>query len=143
MAKILNLLGIRKKAILCRTKVGGNSIYTVMRPITKEQEKELDDNERLIIDNITISKDNIYCYGEFDVNNDEDLNYIKKFNIINLDEENSIHSNLDFETGEVTIEGNLAKIYCCYDPIKWFKYQYLLIGKPNRIIIYKCPKHNL
>ena len=143
MAKILNLLGIRKKAILCRTKVGGNPIYTVMRPITEQQKKELDDNERLVIDNITISKDNIYCYGEFNVNNDEDLNYIKKFNIINLDEENSVHSNLDFETGEVTLEGNIAKVYCCYDAIKWFKYQYLLIGKPNRIIVYKCPKHDL
>ena len=143
MAKIINLLGIRTKAILSRTKVGGNNIYTVMRPITKEQEKELDDKERLEIDGFVISKDNIYCYGEFNVNNDEDLNYIKKFNIINLDEENSIYSNLDFETGEVTIEGNLAKVYCCYDPIKWFKYQYLLIGKPNRIIIYKCPKHFL
>ena len=96
MAKIQNLLGIRTKAILSRTKVGGNPIYTVMRPITEQQEKELDDNERLEIDGFVISKDNIYCYGEFNVNNDEDLKYIKKFNIINLDEENSIYSNLDF-----------------------------------------------
>ena len=143
MPKIIKLFGIRKKAILCRTKVGGNPIFTVMRPITKEQEKEIDVNERLTIDNISISKDNIYCYGEFNVNNEEDLNYIKKFNIINLDEENPIYSDLNFETGDVILEGNIAKTYSCYDVIEWFNYNYILIGKPNRIIIYKCPKHDL
>ena len=143
MAKVINLLGIRKKAILCRIKTLGNFIYTVMRPITEEQEKELDDMEKITIDGITIDKDNIYCYGQFDINNEEDLNYIKKFNIINLEADNAVHSNINYEDGTVTIEGNIAKTYSCYDVVKWFKYQYLLIGKPNRIIVYKCHKHEL
>ena len=143
MAKVINLLGIRKKAILCRIKTLGNFIYTVMRPITEEQEKELDDMEKITIDGITIDKDNIYCYGQFDVNNEEDLNYIKKFNIINLEADNAVHSNINYEDGTVAIEGNIAKTYSCYDVVKWFKYQYLLIGKPNRIIVYKCHKHEL
>lgn len=143
MAKVMNLFGIRKKAILCRTKIMGNFIYTVIRPITKEDEKILDKDEKIVIDGNVVTKDNIYCYGEFNINNPEDINYIKKFNIINFDEINSVHSNYNFEEGTVTIEGNVAKVYSCYDVVKWFKYNYLLIGKPNRILIYKCKKEEL
>ena len=143
MSKVVNLLGIRKKTTLCRIKIMGSFIYTIMRPITQEQEKILDRDEQIEIDGNVISKDKIYCYGEFDVNNPEDINYIKKFNIINLDEENPIHSNYDFDEGNVTIEGNMAKMYSCYDVVKWFKYNYVLIGKPKRILIYKCRKEEL
>ena len=143
MPKVVKLLGIRKKAILCRIKLMGTFVYTVMRPITEEQEKILDRDEQIDIDGNIISKDNIYCYGEFDVTNSEDIEYIKKFNIINLDEVNSVHSNYNFEEGNVVIEGNVAKTYSCYDVVKWFKYNYVLIGKPNRILIYKCKKEEL
>lgn len=143
MAKVVNLLGMREKAILSRTKNLGNYIYVVMKSITKEDEKTLDDEEEININSNIITKDDIYCYGEFDVTNPEDINYVKKFNIINLDNNNQVHSNFDFETGEVIIEGNIAKMHDCYDVVKWFKYNYLLIGKPNRIIIYKCKQENL
>ncbi len=143
MAKVMNLFGIREKAILSRTKNLGNYIYVVMKSITKEDEKTLDNEEELNINGNIITKDDIYCYGEFNVTNSEDINYVKKFNIINLDNNNQVHSNFDFETGEVIIEGNIAKMYDCYDVVKWFKYNYLLIGKPNRIIIYKCKQENL
>ena len=96
MPKVVKLLGIRKKAILCRIKLMGTFVYTVMRPITEEQEKILDRDEQIDIDGNIISKDNIYCYGEFDVTNPEDIEYIKKFNIINLDEINSVHSDYNF-----------------------------------------------
>lgn len=143
MAKVVNLFGIRKKAILCRTKYMGEYTYTVMKEITESQEKELDDLESITIDNKIISKDNIYCYGEIDISNKEDIDYLKKFNIINLDAENNIHANYDYEKGNVLIEGNIAKMSPIWDVIKWFKYNYLLIGKPKRIIIYKCKKCDL
>lgn len=143
MTKVVNLLGIRKKVILFRTKFMGDSIYTVMRELTEEQEKSLDTLESVKIDDNIINKDDIYCYGEFNVDNEEDLNYIKKFNIINLDSENFIHCDYDFKTGEVTITRTLAKTRPTWDSIEWFKYNYLLIGKPKRIIIYKCKKCNL
>lgn len=143
MPKVVNLLGIRTKAILCRIKVMGNYSYTVMRPITEEEEKLIDKDEKITIDDNVIAKDNIYCYGEFDVTNPEDINYIKKFNIINLDEVNSVHSDFNFDEGNVIIEGNVAKTYSCYDVVKWFKYNYVLIGKPSRILIYKCKKEEL
>lgn len=143
MAKIIKLNGIRKKVILCRIKNIGEYQYTVMRAITEAQEKEIDDNEQIEIDGNVFTKDSIYCYGQFDINNPEDLHYVSKFNIINLDDENPVHSGFDFDKGEVVIEGNVAKTYACYDAIKWFKYNYLLLGKPKRIIIYKCKKCEL
>ena len=76
MPKVVNLLGIRTKAILCRIKVMGNYSYTVMRPITEEEEKLIDRDEKITIDDNVITKDNIYCYGEFDITNPEDINYI-------------------------------------------------------------------
>ena len=139
----MNLFGIRERTILSRTKNLGNYIYVVMKSITKEDEKTLDDMEELNINGNIVTKDDIYCYGEFDITNLEDINYVKKFNIINLDSNNQIHSNFDFETGEVIIEDNIVKTHDCYDAVKWFKYNYLLIGKPNRIIIYKCKQENL
>ena len=143
MAKVVNLFGIRKKVILCRTKYMGEYTYTVMKEITESQEKELDDLESINIDNKIISKDNIYCYGEIDISNKEDIDYLKKFNIINLDNENNIHVNYDYEKGNVLIEGNIAKMSPTWNVVEWFKYNYLLVGKPKRIIIYKCKKCDL
>lgn len=143
MPKTVNLFGIREKAILCRIKNMGDYVYTVMRGITDEQEKKLDDVEAINLNGKIVGKADIYCYGQIDVTNEEDLNYLRKFNIINLDAENPIHSGYDYEQGTVFIEGHIAKTKPCWDVIEWFKYNYLLIGKPERIIIYKCKKHDL
>lgn len=56
MEKKLNLLGIRKKVILCHTKSLAGVTYTVMRPITEEDEQNLDKWEYLDIDNKRIDK---------------------------------------------------------------------------------------
>ena len=143
MAKLVKLLGIRMKAILCRTKLMGELVFTVMREITEEDEKKLDTLEAIQIDGKVIGKKEIYCYGEIDINNEQDIAYLKKFNIISLDDENPVHSGYDYEKGNVVIEGNVAKMHPTWDAIEWFKYNYMLIGKPKRVIIYKCKKHDL
>lgn len=56
MEKKVNLLGIRKKVILCHTKSLAGVTYTVMRPITEEDEQNLDKWEYLNIDNKRIDK---------------------------------------------------------------------------------------
>lgn len=143
MAKVIHLHGIRKKVILSRIKQMGRYIYTVLRPITEEEEKFIDINEFIKFDNTTIDKQNIYCYGVIDINNKQDINYIDKFNLINLDDENFVHSNFDYENGTVQIDNNVVLKHPTWDNIKWFKYNYLLIGKPKRVIIYKCKEHEL
>lgn len=56
MEKKLNLLGIRKKVILCHTKSLAGVTYTVMRPITEEDEQNLDKLECINIDGKRIDK---------------------------------------------------------------------------------------
>lgn len=77
MEKKLNLLGIRKKVILCHTKSLAGITYTVMRPITEEDEQNLDKFEYLDIDNKRIDKKDIYCYGEINLSSNDDVEYIK------------------------------------------------------------------
>ena len=124
MEKKLNLLGIRKKVILCHTKSLAGVTYTVMRPITEEDEQNLDKFEYLDIDKE--NQQSIYL----------------KFSLLDTDNGGTIHSNFNYQEGYALIEG-IAKTYPTFDIIEWFKYNHCLIGKPTRIIIYKCKKENL
>ena len=128
MEKKLNLLGIRKKVILCHTKSLAGVTYTVMRPITEQDEQDLDKWEYINIDGKRIDK--------------KDIEYIKKFSLLDTDNGGTIHSNFNYQEGYAIIEG-IAKTYPTFDIIEWFKYNHCLIGKPTRIIIYKCKKENL
>lgn len=141
--KTLKLNGIRKRAILCRSNDFVKTVV-VMIPITEEQEKEIDDNSYIDINNLRIAANSIYCYGNIDITNNDDLKSIEKFDLINKgDDDNYIHSNYDYEKGEVKYEGKIPKTYPINDAVEWFKYNHLLIGKPERILIYKCKMHDL
>lgn len=136
--KIINLLGIRKKMILSRSEIiKGKTVYTIIEPITEEQEKEINDNERYIKNDNIIKMDNIYVYGEIDFLNEQDVDYIKKFNLINF-EGNWIYSNFNYDKGIYTTIDKKAKGIFTIDPILWFKYCHCLIGKPKRVIVYRC-----
>lgn len=56
MEKKVNLLGIRKKVILCHTKSLAGVTYTVMCPITEEDEQNLDKCECINVDGKRIDK---------------------------------------------------------------------------------------
>lgn len=141
--KILKLNGIRKRAILCRSNDVIKTVI-VMIPITEEQEKEIDDNGYINVDGLKINASNIYCYGNIDINNNEDLKSIEKFDLIGKgDDDNYIYSNYNYEKGIVEYDSNVPKTYPINNTIEWFKYNYLLIGKPERILIYKCKMHDL
>lgn len=141
--KTLKLNGIRKRAILCRSNDVVKTVV-VMIPITEEQEKEIDDNGYININNLKVATNNIYCYGNIDINNDDDAETIIKFDLIGKgDDDNYIYSGYDYEKGIVVFDGNVAKTYPISDRIEWFKYNYLLIGKPERVLIYKCKQHDL
>lgn len=143
MIKLVNLLGIRKKVILSRTKYMGNISCVVMRGITKEQEENIDKNKAISFGNTVIGENEIYCYGQLDINNKEDVKYLKQFNLIDLDAENFVHSNYDYDKGTVEINTDRISVYPTWNIVNWFKYNHLLIGKPKRIIIYKCKKSEL
>ena len=141
--KTLKLIGIRKRAILCRFNNYAKEV-AVMIPLTDEQVEELETNRKIIINDKTITSDNIYCYGDIDLSDKENVEYIKKFNLINQDDfSNTIHSNFNYEEGIVKYEGKIPKTYSTDNVILWFKYNHLLIGKPKNVLIYRCKKVDL
>ena len=142
MEKKVNLLGIRKKVILCHTKSLAGVTYTVMRPITEEDEQNLDKWECINVDGKRIDKKVIFCYGEINLSSNDDVEYIKKFSLLDTDNGGTIHSNFNYQEGYALIEV-IAKTIPTFDIIDLFKYNHCLIGKPTRIIIYKCKKENL
>lgn len=137
--KVINLNGIRKKIILSTFNDKGIMVKVIMMPITEKQEAEIDKELCFKINGTVIQKGQIYVYGEVNFSED-DLNKIDRIGIIVPEDGGWIYSNLDLNTGEVTIENNTPKMYPTFDPITWFEYNHLLLGKPKRIIIFKCPK---
>jgi hypothetical protein len=113
-----------------------------MRPITEQDEQNLDKWECINVDGKRIDKKDIYCYGEINLSSNDDVEYIKKFSLLDTDNGGTIHSNFNYQEGCAIIE-RIAKTYPTFDIIEWFKYNHCLIGKPTRIIIYKCKKENL
>lgn len=146
--KTINLFGIRKKVLIFRSKSIHDRYDVYMEAITKEQEDEIDNS----IDednNLSFYKDNkliafgksIILYGVVDFNNPIDIKQIQKYNLIN-DNKAIVHSGLDYDTGEVVRVDNQFRKYCTFNPVKWFKYNHLLLGKPERIICYKVKTNN-
>lgn len=140
--KKLNILGIRKKAILSHFR-GIKEEVSVMMPITEEQEKEIISSNKFVNDDYEINMNNIYAYGEINLNTQEDINAIKSFNLIDDgDTANIVYSNTNYETGEVEYD-KIPKYYNEWDILKWFKYNLCLIGNPKRIIIFKIRRNEL
>lgn len=148
--KEVSVLGIYKKTILCHTNNFGTEEIYVMEPITQEQEDAIDNSFnqygeiRFIRSNGNIiGKQNIKLYGDVNLNSEEDLAAIEKYQFINEDWRSFVYSNFDYERGIVGLVNGKFMYYPTKDPILWFKYNHCLIGKPNKIIIYKIPKVNL
>jgi len=143
----VNLLGIRPNGVvLYHTEIIKRRSYVVMEAITEQQENRIDKSKIYYGDIVYKRKDgvivqgrDIYLYGEVDFNNPEDISNIERFNLINEDN-NFIFSNFNYDKGTYTTIDGKPKRFITYDPLLWFKYNYCLLGKPARVIVYKCPK---
>lgn len=142
----INIMGIRSKAIMNRT----NTHYLIMQSITEAEEEAIDNsmdeegNIRFLVDDkFYIPGRDIFLYGHVDVENPDDIEVIKDAKIITEEINNAanIPSKLDYKTGDVY--SDKEDIFRCHDTwnkLDWFKFNHVLIGKPERIIIYKIPK---
>lgn len=136
--KKINLFGIKKRAVLSHTKT--KDVY-IIQEITKAQEEELDENECILLkspdgkEDFLARKENILLYGEVQFNED-DCKYIKSLNCIEHNDNAFVHSGFDFHKDSVTIT-DVPKFYSTSDPVLWFKYKYVMIGRPKRVIVYK------
>ena len=139
--KEVKLLGIRPRQMLCRIKGLSGTFAVFMQGITANEENQLDKYEKatLRIDStstVDVNREIIYCYGEVNPFNDEDVLGIRKFNLVG-DNGSTIHSNFNYEQGIALYEGATPKFYSTTDPVLFWRYAYTLIGKPERIIVYK------
>mgnify|MGYP006982386358 CR=1 FL=1 len=147
MEKIINLLGIRQRIVLCHSKsIKGKSVPIYMEAISEEEERRID-NSKWYYDSIrwkrsdgsVVNAKDIYLYGEVDINKEEDINYIMKYHLIDDDDNNWMPSNFDYDAANFTTINNKRKEFTTWDAFEWFLYNHVLIGKPKRIIIYKNP----
>ena len=80
---------------------------------------------------------NILLYGEAELNNREFIDFINKLDII--PEDNSWYrTKVDLKTGKVSKQEVRLQSQT-FNNFTWFEYNYMLIGRPNKIIIYECP----
>lgn len=143
--KEINLFGIRKNGVtLCHFDNAKTRDLVVMKSITEHQEERIDkskiyygklhfedDDKDLIVEG-----HNILMYGKVDFNDDNDIDAIKRFNIINVDG-CWMYSNFDYDKGIANINDNKTYTYPTWNPLDWFKYCHCMLGKPERIIVYK------
>lgn len=139
MLQKINLLEIRKQAILCHFEKICD--LAVMKEITETDEKNIDKGLRFNTGTQFIERDKIILYGEIDFNNKDDIKLIKSKNLMFPEiVSNIIYSTFDYKSGIATSINNVYKMTIEVDPVKWFMYNYCLIGKPKRIIVYKTTK---
>lgn len=142
MLQEINLLGIKKQAILCHFEKVCD--LAVMKEITETDEKNIDKGLRFNTGTQFIERDKIILYGEIDINNENDIKLIKNKNLIFPEiVSNIVYSTFDYKSGIATPINNVYKMTIEVDPVKWFMYNYCLIGKPKRIIVYKTTKSYL
>lgn len=142
MLQEINLLGIRKQTILCHFEKICD--LAVMKEITETDEKNIDKRLRFNTGTQFIERDKIILYGEIDFNNKNDVKVIKNKNLMFPEiVSNIVYSTFDYKSGIATSINNVYKMTIEVDPVKWFMYNYCLIGKPKRVIVYKTTKSYL
>lgn len=144
--KIRSILGIRpKKVMICRTESIKGNLPVFIEAITEDDEKAIEDSKAkrgdvnfLTASGEIVDNSRIYMFGEVDLNTEEDLHIIEKYNLVSPNG-NCINSDFDYDKGTVTID----KWYQTFNPIIWFKYCHCLLGKPKRIIVYRTSNKSL
>lgn len=148
MTKIKNILNISKKVMLSRSDRKTYRVY--MEAIDNNIEKKFDEQiekkgsyKYTTCDGITIHSDDVLLYGEINLNNKNDIKLLDKFKdylLNSWDESNFLYSNFNYNTGKIAFNENRnAYIGTNFvaNHIAWFKQMYCMLGKPDKIIIYK------
>ena len=131
---------------LCLTDSSKGNRIVVMEAITEEQEARIDKSKQYFgsirhtkEDGQIIDGKDIYVYGEINFNSEEDCNILNRFHL--LDNDNSfVYYGFNYDKGTIVLKENKVKWYQTTNNIKWLQFNHCLIGKPERIIIYKIDK---
>lgn len=135
---MINLLGIRTKVVLTPSISAYDDSPVHMMAITEEQEAMLDRR----------SQENIFFYGDIDINKKEDLDIIRDYNFYFKDNKGMLYTNFNYENASFSLVSNfngkeyepVVKWGPCISAIEWFKYAHCLLGKPNKVVVYNGSK---
>lgn len=148
MKKIINVLGKTKSQVLSRFSTEIRTPCVIIEPITEEIEDKIDAAIKYggavkLKSKHIVTKNDIYVYGDVNIKSKADIDYLNKFKKIILNPYNMctfIPNSFNYEKGTYTEVDGVAKGSPFQsDYLAWFKYNYCLIGKPKKIIIYHYP----
>lgn len=148
MRRVINILGKRKSQVLSRFNDELCVPCVMLEAITKELEDKIDaiikyGGSVKLDTGAIVTKNDIYVYGDININSKSDIQYLSKFRKVILNSNNRftfIPSSFDYKNGTYTeIDGIAKGSPFQSDYLEWFKYNYCLIGKPKKIIIYHYP----
>ena len=144
-----NLLGLFPNGVVLNKKpwIKKTTISIRLEPLTEEQESFIDNHKNVWTngkyirdDGVEFAGNNILLYGDVELNNREFIDYIRNLDIINSEDNPWYRTDVNFTTGVVDKE-KVRKWSFTTNPLTWFEYNYMLIGRPNKIIIYECPSN--
>lgn len=128
----------KKLAVINRIMNFGTKYAIVMVPLTEGEEQEIDKMANVKIGNLLIIDKDIYCYGNIDFYNEEDINGINSFDWIPENKGVIIPAKFDYETNTCEAINMTIGHHETFDNLKVAMYCHASIGKPERCLIFKC-----
>lgn len=130
--------------ILCRNKTNVRTVEVVMTHIDEREESFIDNLKDNIIKldrgerTFTISRRQIYCYGEVDFNNEEDLKTIDGFKFLSHlgVAGQPIYANHNYHNHTCASPKNHALWTETWSPAYLARYAHASLNKPQRIILF-------
>lgn len=144
----LNLFGTRKRAILHHFSNETTIIEKVTPSVIKNLEKRYKEHGQAhynSYDDFYIKPSNLLLFGKIDLNDSKDIRIINKSENKIWDALSGCHfvySDLDYNTGIVPFDYDRHSYigYSTLNLINWLKYNLLLLGFPENVVIYKIDK---
>lgn len=112
--------------------------------ISKSEESKIDHLRNNILTLVRgdktfeITSNKIYCYGQVDFNNDDDLDIIDNFKFLNhlTDRGVAIYSRYDYNTHTCKSTSKRLMWKECFSPAELATYAHGMLGKPERIVLF-------
>lgn len=137
MKESLYRLNKLKKVMLCRI----DKRKLMLSVLSDAEEAQIDESDNIadtkFWDNgeTIVPQRDIKCYGSVKVNSEEDMFNIGNIGIVPKTG-GYIPSGFNYETKRCITNNGIMTHYPTFNHVLWFKYNYTLIGRPSKIIIY-------
>lgn len=130
--------------ILHSNKKENKVVQIIMIEINEKEEEQLDNIKDEIIkftsgDKIfKISNKNIICYGEINLEDENNVNLISNFNFLNYLGSTGVSfvSNYNYKTHSCTSPKRKCLWTETWNPLDLFKFAHASLGKPKRILLF-------